>query len=384
MKISFRSLLRPLFLPRKNIVVYCSIIPHHTPPFSWYNSARRLSEQFPVIFIDLPGIPQRAGFWGILRCCRWFAQSIRTRSTFLVWDLSCQLSPSLLFVYLLVLKYLCSYRIVLLTNVPSPYPIYRFVPFNISCFECADHYYATEFSENRTRIREFDMVFTNTRLLFDEMTKFSPRVRHISSGYAEELKASCHKTPKIAKSVIFSGGISHRIDYRLLDKLVTTLPDHQFFFMGEVYLLKYYIEEERDKRSLQAWRQLLQRPNVHYLGAFSSEQSTYLLPLFEVGIIPYDVTDLFNYHSHPVKLYEYLAAGLPVVSTPLPSMLEYVERAPVHIADNAHQMAQVIRGIDFIAVHFKEKNLQQVQRILDEQSVARKVKQITDWIREMV
>ena len=52
---------------------------------------------------------------------------------------------------------------------------------------------------------------------------------------------------------------------------------------------------------------------------------------FDVGLIPFRMNEL-TLRVNPLKLREYLAAGLPVVSTPLPEVLRY--QSFVHVATN--------------------------------------------------
>jgi glycosyltransferase involved in cell wall biosynthesis len=74
-------------------------------------------------------------------------------------------------------------------------------------------------------------------------------------------------------------------------------------------------------------------PNIHLLGPRPHGRLPDVLRGADVGLIPYAVNELTR-SVFPMKVYEYLAAGLPVVSTPLPS-LEGVER--VVRADGAEE-----------------------------------------------
>ena len=61
------------------------------------------------------------------------------------------------------------------------------------------------------------------------------------------------------------------------------------------------------------------RPNVSHLGPRRFEDLLPYLKAIDVGIVPYADTQ-FNRNSFPMKTLEYLAAGRPVVSTPLPAV----------------------------------------------------------------
>ncbi len=64
---------------------------------------------------------------------------------------------------------------------------------------------------------------------------------------------------------------------------------------------------------------LAARPNVAALGPRRFEDLLPYLKAIDVGIVPYANTQ-FNRNSYPMKTFEYLAAGKPVVSTPLPAV----------------------------------------------------------------
>lgn len=60
-------------------------------------------------------------------------------------------------------------------------------------------------------------------------------------------------------------------------------------------------------------------PNLHWLGPKDHSELPNYLKGFDVGLIPFRKVPL-TYHANPIKLYEYLAAGVPVVSTRLPAV----------------------------------------------------------------
>ena len=64
---------------------------------------------------------------------------------------------------------------------------------------------------------------------------------------------------------------------------------------------------------------LAAEPNIHLFGARTYEQLPSVLRGADAGLIPYARNQLTD-SIFPMKVYEYLAAGLPVVATPLPSL----------------------------------------------------------------
>jgi teichuronic acid biosynthesis glycosyltransferase TuaH len=72
---------------------------------------------------------------------------------------------------------------------------------------------------------------------------------------------------------------------------------------------------------------LLKRANVHHVGPVPFEELPQWFARLNVGLTPYADT-AFNRASFPLKTLEYLAAGLPVVSTDLPASRRLAEETP--------------------------------------------------------
>jgi glycosyltransferase involved in cell wall biosynthesis len=69
-------------------------------------------------------------------------------------------------------------------------------------------------------------------------------------------------------------------------------------------------------------------PNVHLLGQRPHHALPAYCKAFDVGIIPYRIDDRMTF-VNPLKLREYLSAGLPVVSTPVPEVARYREHCRI-------------------------------------------------------
>ncbi len=63
-------------------------------------------------------------------------------------------------------------------------------------------------------------------------------------------------------------------------------------------------------------------PNMHFLGQRSHAELPHYSKGFDVAVIPHKINELTR-NMNPIKLREYLAAGLPVVSSPLPEVRAY-------------------------------------------------------------
>lgn len=112
--------------------------------------------------------------------------------------------------------------------------------------------------------------------------------------------------------LVYAGLIGIRLDLDLLIALATRHPDWALVLIGEV--------DSRDCESELAQLQLL--PNVHFLGLKPASVVPDYLLASQVCLLPYRLS-LESYHIDPLKLYEGLASGRPIVSTSIPAAAPY-------------------------------------------------------------
>ena len=111
----------------------------------------------------------------------------------------------------------------------------------------------------------------------------------------------------------FFGMIADWIDLDLIAELARRRPEWSFVLLGQ------------PSTSIDVCADL---SNVHLLGRVPFDALPGYCKAFDVGLIPFRINRLTQ-HVNPIKLREYLAAGLPVVSTDLPEVRRY--RPHVHI-----------------------------------------------------
>lgn len=124
----------------------------------------------------------------------------------------------------------------------------------------------------------------------------------------------------------YVGSIGHWFDWSLLVALARAAPEGEFRLLGPVF---------------QRARQPLPE-NVKLLGARAHDESVRLMADFTVGLIPFKLNRL-TAGVDPIKYYEYLCAGLPVVSTPFGEMRQRGREDGVfQVVADEHDLAGVL------------------------------------------
>lgn len=113
----------------------------------------------------------------------------------------------------------------------------------------------------------------------------------------------------------FAGVIDERMDLELLDAIARTRPEWQLVMVGPVVKIDPTTLPRRD--------------NIHYLGAKPYADLPAYMAGWDVALMPFAMNESTRFIS-PTKTPEYLAAGCPVVSTPIRDVV-----VPYGVADLA-------------------------------------------------
>lgn len=170
-------------------------------------------------------------------------------------------------------------------------------------------------------VREADLVITTAEPLRARLAEIAPGVmlmpnvadtesfaRALDENIAVDAAMACIPSPRI----VFVGAISAiKVDLELIASLARLRPGWSIALVGPVGLG----DPSTDVSDLR------KAPNVHLLGPRAHDALPGVLAAADAAIIPYRITPLTT-GIFPMKVYEYLAAGLPTVSTPLPSLAD--------------------------------------------------------------
>jgi len=180
-----------------------------------------------------------------------------------------------------------------------------------------------------------DIVFTGGASLYEAKQKHHSDVHmfpsSIDAGHFGRARNRAdarepHDQKNIPKQRIgFFGVIDERLDLELLRILADMRPDWQFIMVGPV--VKISTED------------LPHAQNIHYLGQKSYEQLPNYLAGWDLAMMPFAMNESTRFIS-PTKTPEYLAAGKPVVSTPIRDVVRtYGSSGLVQIAEDANSFS---------------------------------------------
>ncbi len=181
-----------------------------------------------------------------------------------------------------------------------------------------------------------DVVFTGGMSLYEAKRKQHPNVHAFPSSidvpHFAQAKSIAEDTLEQAAiphpRAGFFGVLDERFDHELMTEVARLRPNIHFIFLGPVVKIDPAI--------------LPQAENIHYLGGKSYAELPRYLAGWDVALIPFALNESTRFIS-PTKTPEYLAAGKPVVSTPIHDVVSgYGNAGLVAIAHNAEEFAAAL------------------------------------------
>ncbi|MCB0178132.1 MAG: glycosyltransferase [Anaerolineae bacterium] len=202
----------------------------------------------------------------------------------------------------------------------------------LSVYHCIDEWTANTTGRKRATISALetellgrvDLVLANSPPTYENKRRYNPQTYRIPSGvdvdfFTQALNPATAIHPALAHItspiIGYSGHVNERLNYQVIEYLARQRPAWSFVFVGDTYPWTL------DTPPLNRLRQL---PNVYFLGKYPYAEMPALIKGMDVCLVPY-VSDERGYYRSPLKLYEYLAAGKPVVSTTHPEVEEFGE-----------------------------------------------------------
>lgn len=192
--------------------------------------------------------------------------------------------------------------------------------------------------DERRFLEEADVVITTSDALWESKERHARQCFVVKNGVDFDLFSSVDalRTERLEvdgtpthPTIGFVGNVDARVDLELLETMARMRPEWTFEVVGPA-------------RDPQVRARLEAVDNLVWHGPKGPADLPAIMQRFDVGIIPFR-KDGFTRFIYPIKVNEYLAAGLPVVMTDFAHIPEL--RAAVAIADGADEFIASIKHV---------------------------------------
>jgi glycosyltransferase involved in cell wall biosynthesis len=207
-------------------------------------------------------------------------------------------------------------RPIVIAGLPHAADVVERLPRRCLVYHCSDdfsqvHGFPSSLPDLEAELcRRADLVVTTSQTLCEERRAYNANTHWIANGVDVERFAQsvppAAELRRLKKPIVgFVGGLSAWVDTHLLTTLARRRPAWTLCLVGPA-----------GGADLRPLRNL---GNVLLLGPRPYADLPRYLAGMDVALIPF-VRDRLTWHADPIKAYEYLAAGLPVVASDLPAL----------------------------------------------------------------
>ncbi len=265
---------------------------------------------------------------------------------------------------------------IVLTTFPYNVDVVRAIPDAVRIYYCVDDFldYPGVAHADWARMEvellgSVDGLVVTSRTLAQKRSTNVPLL-HLPHGVENAHFALALRHPRpiqvmetIPRPIVgFFGLLSSWVDLGLIRFLSEQFPQVSFVLLG------------RAEVSLQP---LADRPNVHCLGLVPYAELPWYARYFDVGLIPF-VLNRLTRAVNPLKLLEYFALGLPVLSTRLPELEE--QSGPLRLALTPEEFATGLWEQLTCSARCREQAL----RVAAENTWDRRVEQLSAFLEELI
>lgn len=154
-----------------------------------------------------------------------------------------------------------------------------------------------------------DAVVVSSNALLEKKSKVQPKTFLVKNGVDTSIFSNPKSNLTKKTTIGYVGTIDDRIDGQLMKKMIESMPEMKFLFVGRVI-----------DKSIESNLNTFQ--NVKFTGAKQPNELAEEMKRIDVGLIPFKKNE-FTKNIYPLKINEYLASGMPVVSTNFADLTDF-------------------------------------------------------------
>lgn len=193
-------------------------------------------------------------------------------------------------------------------------------------------------NELRYACRKADVISCNSDMLHQTLSAHAKRCILVRNGVDPSRFNGCEQQQN-RKDVVFVGLISAWIDFDLIEQALHWNPSLQFHFYGEIITGQEKVSQLAQTCS-----------NAHWHGPIPPSQVPAVLASARLAILPYQPKEVFHAVGDSMKLYEYLAAGTPALSSDFQPALSKKFNGLVRVTTSADEFCQAIAEMTTAAI----------------------------------
>ena len=202
---------------------------------------------------------------------------------------------------------------------PSWFPLVKEIKNKLGfpiIFDCLDDFTGFRNVSKKRNIEEKKLAESSDLIVASALKlvkKFENYENVLYLPNAGEFKHFSHKTSSnllgqyVRPIIGYFGSIAEWFDLELVKFVAEKRPNWTFIMIGSTYGSNI--------------TKLRASPNIHFLGERPYSELPKYLHQFDICIIPFKIESLIE-STHPIKIYEYISAGKPVVTTNIPELSE--------------------------------------------------------------
>lgn len=245
------------------------------------------------------------------------------------------------------INYLNSYKPNILIQNPMCSPIIERVEFSSSIFDAIDNWlehpqmnsYYDEIKKSYLVLDKNVDVITMVSKSLEKIFNRKNNIFWIPNG-VDFTYFHVNETFNDPISLGYAGKIQSRLDFKLIEKVLMSFPDVVCHFFGPVFECQN--EVAKLKKTYK---------NAFFYGDIHYDELPMYFDKFDIGIIPHKVNE-FTESMNPLKLYEFIRAGKPVVTTKVAGVDKVSDY--VYISEDEEQF---IANLNIVISEIKLKNI---------------------------
>ncbi len=260
---------------------------------------------------------------------------------------------------------------IIINFIPNPitYSIVNNINSNLVVYYMADN-----MTQNDKKFRSIEekiinksqLVFFSSINLKNKIKNFKKR-KFLPNGVNHEvfskIKLSKKYNQKESLKIVYLGAVRDIINENLILKISKKFPNDKIYFIGPI---------------LKKFKKLYKQKNIFFVGEIKHKLVPSFLKNFHIGILPYKV-NLFTKSINPLKVYEYVSSGLPVISTNLPNVTRLGNDYPNIQLLRAKTEESFLNQISYIKKNYKQNSRKDLNLFLKDNAWKNRFKLLEKW-----